>query len=294
MFFCLLIALLALVGNNQLVLNGARYGLMLWYHDVLPLLLPFMILSNLFVLRLRRQKNPEKHALAVLFLLGLLCGYPLGAKIGADFTKENMLENRLATILLPMCNNVSPMFLSGYICHLVLKNRYSFLFILAMLYIPYICVTVICLILNYRQLNIRQVTHARNTSKTNPDTQTQITADTILLQSIIQITYVGLYIMLCSILVSLVTSIPGLPKNVATVFCGLLEVTQGTKALAESVFSHAIKTALILACTSFGGISAILQTKQVLQKSGLPLLYYIVMKLVCACITGCLAYLLLI
>lgn len=288
MFLCLIIALLMLVENNQLVIDGARYGLMLWYHDVLPLLLPFMILSNLFVLRLRKQKSPGKYAIAVLFLLGLLCGYPLGAKIAADFTKENILDKRLATLLLPICNNVSPMFLSGYICHIVLADRCSFVFILAMLYIPYILITAASLLLCHHHFTIypqSDVKHVQSQA---------VTADSVLLQSIIQITYVGLYIMLCSILVYLIKGIPKLPVHAGTIFCGILEVTQGTKAIAMTSFLPEIKTALILACTSFGGISAILQTKQVLQKSGLSLTYYIVIKLLSACTTGYLTYLLLV
>lgn len=301
MFICLFITLLLLVANNQTVIEGARYGLMLWYHDVLPLLLPFMILSNMFVLRLRNKKNPGKHAGFVFILLGLLCGYPLGAKLAADFTKESMLNRRFAAILLPMCNNVSPMFLSGYICHFVLENRYSFPFVLAMLYMPYICVSIIGLLCNrsiFRSENNTRKGRNKNTetdlSDSGSSTFGRAEPDGILLQSIIQITYVGLYIMLCSILVSLVKTIPALPANVATIFCGILEVTQGTKAVVSLPFSQATKTALILACTSFGGISAILQTKQVLQKSGLSLIHYIIMKLLCACMTGVLTYLLLI
>ena len=55
MIFCLIVFLLTLIGENQVVVTGARAGLMLWFHDVLPLLLPFMLLSNLFVLKIRTK-----------------------------------------------------------------------------------------------------------------------------------------------------------------------------------------------------------------------------------------------
>lgn len=57
MIFCLIVFLLTLIGKNQVVVTGARAGLMLWFHDVLPLLLPFMLLSNLFVLKIRTKKQ---------------------------------------------------------------------------------------------------------------------------------------------------------------------------------------------------------------------------------------------
>ena len=40
MLFCLIIFLLTLIGENQVVVTVALAGLMLWFHDVLPLLLP--------------------------------------------------------------------------------------------------------------------------------------------------------------------------------------------------------------------------------------------------------------
>ena len=100
--------------------------------------------------------------------------------------------------------------------------------------------------------------------------------------------------MICSILFYLICSFSSLPENISSVLCGVLEITQGSAALQASVFHIQAKTALILACTSFGGICAFLQTIQVTQKSGLSMLYYFIIKLVCACMTGLIAYALVI
>lgn len=320
MLFCLIIFLLTLIGENQVVVTGARAGLMLWFHDVLPLLLPFMLLSNLFVLKIRTKKTGAAYAIPVLFLLGLLCGYPLGAKMASDFTKEGYIKSSTAAILLPLCNNISPMFLSGYIGHIVLQDQFPFWFLLAVLYVPYVLVTSIAFVL-FRALgkhkptcsstNIlyhtaskevavtgHSSTSSRHTSKYSKETisqqPTSTQANDLLLQSVIQITYVGLYIMICSILFALVCAIPNLPSDVSTVLCGILEITQGSTVLAASTFSPACKTALILACTSFGGISAFLQTLQVTKQSGLSMIYYFVVKCICGCMTGLCMYLLLV
>ena len=304
MLFCLIIFLLTLIGENQVVVTGARAGLMLWFHDVLPLLLPFMLLSNLFVLKIRTKKTGAAYAIPVLFLLGLLCGYPLGAKMASDFTKEGYIKPSTATILLPLCNNISPMFLSGYIGHTVLQDRFPFWFLLVVLYVPYVLVTSIVFLVFHV---IKKHKYASAFSKLHPASkeaaitshlsppsvhtskypqkgvsQQAISMQTndLLLQSVIQITYVGLYIMFCSILFALV--------------CGILEITQGSTVLAASAFPLASKTALILACTSFGGISAFLQTLQVTKKSGLSMIYYFVVKCICGCMTGFAMYLLLV
>lgn len=318
MLFCLIIFLLTLIGENQVVVAGARAGLMLWFHDVLPLLLPFMLLSNLFVLKIRTKKTGAAYAIPVLFLLGLLCGYPLGAKMASDFTKEGYIKPSTATILLPLCNNISPMFLSGYIGHTVLQDQFPFWFLLVVLYVPYVLVTCSAFLV-FHSIEKHKLTRSssnkhtaskeaavtshlsapsvhtagyspKEVSKQSPSTQT----NDLLLQSVIQITYVGLYIMICSILFALVCVIPGLSANISTVLCGILEITQGSTALAASAFLPANKTALILACTSFGGISAFLQTLQVTKQSGLSMIYYFVVKCICGCMTGFAMYLLLV
>ena len=300
MLFCLIIFLLTLIGENQVVVTGARAGLMLWFHDVLPLLLPFMLLSNLFVLKIRTKKTGAAYAIPVLFLLGLLCGYPLGAKMASDFTKEGYIKPSTATILLPLCNNISPMFLSGYIGHTVLQDRFPFWFLLVVLYVPYVLVTSIVFLVFHV---IKKDKYASAFSKLHTATYPQkgvsqqaisMQTNDLLLQSVIQITYVGLYIMICSILFALVCAIPDLPQDVSTVLCGILEITQGSTVLAASAFPLASKAALILACTSFGGISAFLQTLQVTKQSGLSMIYYFVVKCICGCMTGFAMYLLLV
>ena len=292
MIFCLIVFLLTLIGENQVVVTGARAGLMLWFHDVLPLLLPFMLLSNLFVLKIRTKKTGAAYAIPVLFLLGLLCGYPLGAKMASDFTKEGYIKSSTAAILLPLCNNISPMFLSGYIGHTILKDQFPFWFLLAVLYVPYVLVTSIAFLILHT-INKHKQTSGYLT-KYIPQQPTSAQSNDLLLQSVIQITYVGLYIMICSILFALVCAIPNLPSDVSTVLCGILEITQGSTVLAASTFSPACKTALILACTSFGGISAFLQTLQVTKQSGLSMIYYFVVKCICGCMTGICMYLLLV
>ena len=322
MIFCLIVFLLTLIGENQVVVTGARAGLMLWFHDVLPLLLPFMLLSNLFVLKIRTKKTGAAYAIPVLFLLGLLCGYPLGAKMASDFTKEGYIKSSTATILLPLCNNISPMFLSGYIGHTVLQDQFPFWFLLAVLYVPYVLVTSIAFLILHtinkhkqkfsncnkhmkRAISAQEaaITHhsSNPTNQTSgyltkyiPQQPTSTQTNDLLLQSVIQITYVGLYIMICSILFALVCAIPSLPSGASTVLCGILEITQGSTVLAVSTFSPAIKTALILACTSFGGISAFLQTLQVTKQSGLSMIYYFVVKCICGYMTGLCMYLLLV
>ncbi|RHV90457.1 hypothetical protein DXA96_06865 [Lachnospiraceae bacterium OF09-33XD] len=72
-------------------LQASGQGVDLWFHTVLPTLLPFIILSNIlvrsgFILPLLARLNPLWNRLlgissggAYAWILGLLCGYPMGA-----------------------------------------------------------------------------------------------------------------------------------------------------------------------------------------------------------------------
>ena len=102
-------------------------------------------------------------------------------------------------------------------------------------------------------------------------------------KSISQITFVGIYIMLCSIVSEFIFHSNLFDATIKLILVGATEITRGVVQISQtSLMNEQIKTALILACTSFGGISSILQTNKVIQDSGLSLLHYIFVKLLCA------------
>lgn len=297
--------IITLVKHNAIVVNGARFGLMLWYQNVIPLLLPFMIISNLCLLQAKR--NVVKHPSVPFFytiLLGTLCGYPLGAKCTADFTKNHLLDKKIANLLLPLCNNVSPMFLSGYILHFVLNNILSLKLVLILLYIPYICIFLISYIALHKIHFSKKskdifssnnfILNSPNIKNTSSNYIHQENSESLLLNSIQQITYVGIYIMICSIIVNLIFAKAPLNDNTKSILAGITEITQGSLSIYNSTFETRIKIALILGMTSFGGVSSILQTYQVIKQSGLSLTYYIIVKLLCGMSTGICCYLLVV
>ncbi len=288
--------LITFIYENHIVSSGATYGLMLWYQDVLPLLLPFMLISGLMETKIKEMdsNSPNKAIYSTLFL-GLLCGYPIGAKTTASFVKDNTYENTLGNILLPICNNVSPMFLSGYIAHIILKDAVPLYMIIVIIFVPYIIYVLFMLLINkafkptislhnnvykkeIRSASLHNLRHANNQALTKPTNNNDLVEN-----SITQITFVGFYIMLCSIGIELILNISFIPDIYKFILSGMLEITRGTDLVSSAnIFSDNIKTALIISLTSFGGISSILQTGKVIKKSGLSLSYYIIIKLICS------------
>ncbi len=275
MIIFLTILITFLIANNQILIAGASYGLMLWYNNVLPLLLPFMLISGLLEKEIINSKmlSSKKSILTILFL-GLFCGYPIGAKTNASFVKSNIISNKLGNIILPICNNVSPMFFLGFVINNILKNSISLILAYAVIYIPYL----IFIILELSLFNKKNTPISKPKAKKSPYTYKSIAEE-----SIMQITMVGLYIMLCSILTEFIISFAYFSDIIKLLLVGITEITRGITYISQSyTLNPQIKTALILSFTSFGGISSIMQTKNVLLGSGLSLIHYICIKVLCA------------
>ena len=111
----------------QTAATGAMNGLTLWSQTLLPVLLPFLILSGLLItLKMTRPLNlllspllcrlfPVSRAACYPLLLGLLCGMPLGAKTTAELYRSGEISERDARFLLGFSNQASLMFIISYV-----------------------------------------------------------------------------------------------------------------------------------------------------------------------------------
>ena len=118
---CGFLALL-LVVDSPLAMQGAREGLALCGQVIIPSLYPFFVVGGLFVqlcgnrrrqskLLWRLMRQPSA-ALGVI-LLGLLGGYPLGAKTAAQLMERGLLTRGQAQRLQMFCVNAGPAYLIG-------------------------------------------------------------------------------------------------------------------------------------------------------------------------------------
>ena len=104
-------------------MEGVKNGLLLWYDRILPALLPFSIISYILVASdnlsfFSRILHPViKKLIPVSLLAGFLFGCPLGSKIIGQLSENGQLRSSEAQILLSVCNNISPVFITGYMVH---------------------------------------------------------------------------------------------------------------------------------------------------------------------------------
>ena len=120
---CLFIVLLLLFSKNNL--SAAKSGLLLWANSVLPSLLPFFIATELLgytdiVPLCGKLLSPIMRPIfnvpgegAFALLMGIISGYPIGAKIVGNLKEQHLCTDIEAERLLAFTNNSGPLFIVG-------------------------------------------------------------------------------------------------------------------------------------------------------------------------------------
>jgi sporulation integral membrane protein YlbJ len=289
--------------------QGASTGLLLWFHNVLPNLLPFVILSNLMVqLNITRLLSKVFYPfLGRVFrlspqgcypiILGLLSGIPMGAKSTADLMKEQKIPLHEGQFLLGMCNNASPMFILGYIAITQLKLPQIKYALFAIIYSSAILSAVLLRFV----MNRKSVTHIVHREpllhsmelvpKATPQRFTFDLLDHAIMNGFEVVTKIGGYIILFSILAQIIHTLGPDVGFLKALAMGLFEITTGISQICKSNLDINIKIVLVTVLTTFGGFSGIAQTKSVLGNQGLSIKSYIIVKLLSSTIALVLTYL---
>ena len=250
----------------QEAFQSSASGVTLWFFHVLPSLLPFMIFSDFFIhtglvsVLLRKIKTVFRFLFGLsmygsyALLLGLICGYPMGAKLTADLFREGKITKSEAQYLLTFCNNPGPVFISSYILtdtlHLSHASGYTFFILYLSLYLTSLIFRLIL------RPDCRDVTVPSD----SPSAQTlrhslSHVVDASIMHAFESVTKLGGYIILFSILASLVVHLTA-PVPVLSLFLtGFTEMTTGIALVGASSMHLPLRYLLSLTFASFGGLS---------------------------------------
>lgn len=278
---CLAFLLLLFLFPTE-VLTGAKKGLNLWFQIVLPTLLPFLITTSLCMeLRIPELLPPFLYPVFV----GLLSGYPVGAKACADMCRTKQLTVTEGQFFLSFCNNASPMFVLNYLFLQSLKLKGSLLLPFFLFYGSTFLSGGLFYLFNHKALkskgNKKRCFREFSQKQAQPFFQA---LDASILTGFTIITKIGGYIILFSILAALVSTYFPASPLMKGIIIGLLEITTGISYLTELGLSSKILLTVTLAVTTFGGLSSAAQTNSVLEGSGLSLFTYIKYKALAAVI----------
>lgn len=118
-------AMMILILDSRVALEGARNGLDLCLQTVIPSLFPFLMLSGLLLDGFSGTSlpllQPVANACAIppgmesILIPAFLGGYPVGAQSVAQAWRDGRIERKDARRLLAFCNNVGPSFLFGIV-----------------------------------------------------------------------------------------------------------------------------------------------------------------------------------
>ncbi len=307
-FLCFTFCLLAFSNSN---LPAITKGLTLWATSVVPALFPFFVANELlmhtnivhtFGTFLNKCMKPIFNVRGeggFAFIMGIISGYPIGAKIATDFRNNNICSKEECERLLAFTNNSGPLFIIGTVGILMFKNTT----IGILLFITHIlaCITVGFLFGFWKtDTSKKQKRYDRisNYSFENPSFSSlgEILSESIT-SAISTIVLIGGFIVIFSAIISILenSGIFNLVTNILTPFftfinidisfitpilTGLLEITNGINQIAilpeKRISINIILTAFLL---GFGGISILLQIFSIISKSDLSLKPYIIGKL---------------
>lgn len=295
--FLAVCCLFLLLSHPSLSLTGARQGLLLWADTVLPTLLPFMLCTGVIVAfnGISLLTLPFKPILTRFFSLseqgsfclicGLLCGYPMGAKMTNDFVESGRISPTEGKYLLAISSFPSPMFILGYMASqaksVPLSPMWPSWSLAASIYIP-------ILPLSFLAKKIYGAERSSVIEKKEPIKEGSFSFDSYLIDSFEIMVKIGGYIMLFSILALYLSRLP-IPTLFRCAFLGGVEMTTGIAAICSQVSGRA-GLMLTAAAGSFGGLSGLFQTKSVLKNARLSIWHYMWWKLLSSLLSFLLLY----
>lgn len=301
------IALIVFSSSN---LVAAKSGIVLWAASIVPSIFPFFVatelisntqipylLGKLFTPFMKPLFNINgEGSFALIF--GIICGYPMGAKITCNLRKQNILKKDECERLLSFTNNSGPMFILGTVGIMMYRN--SLIGFLLLISHILSCLTVGLLFRFWKKnkktadsTNVKQSINYNGIYLSNLG---EVLSKSIS-SSISSIMMVGGFVVLFSVIISILKTsrllniltfiispslrIINIPSSfIAPLITGFLEITNGIS-LISSVPIKAISVNIIL--TSFllgiGGLSVFLQVSSIVSKTDISIKPYIYGKL---------------
>ena len=299
-------------------LTAAKNGLALWANSVVPSLLPFFIATELLcstnlVKSIGRVLTPFMKPLfnvsgegGFSLIMGIISGYPTGAKIASRFREDDTCSKEECERLLSFTNNSGPLFIIGTVGISMFGNTLIGL----LLFVTHVLASItVGIIFRFWKYNVRTKAINNGINFLQKDSANHLNSKTISLlnlgefigssitNSIQTILMIGGFVVLFSVIISILKAsnlLQLLAYIVSPIFnslgisttlsqhllTGFLEITNGIYGI-SSVHIKAISINIVLTSflLGFGGISVMLQVLSIISKTDLSPKPYILGKL---------------
>lgn len=272
-------------------LEHASLGLVLWFQKMIPTLLPFMILSGIMVRmslteRFARFFHPLFNKLwgtsingSYVILMGMLCGFPMGARVIGELCSAGKLSEDEGAFLLAFCNNIGPIyFISFVMSTLSLSGNYI---PFAIMYSVPLCYGYLLRRLVYinRNFHIQSAIGIKN-AKAAKTPSLLASIDDSIVSGLIGIGKLGGYMIFFNLLNIMFIPFAELPEKFLSLCNCILEITSGISRVGNSDLY------MILILLPFGGLSCMAQTYSMIKDTGLSISAYFIHKCIQSAITA--------
>lgn len=304
MFILFAICLVLFSSSN---LSAAQNGLTLWATSVIPSLFPFFVATELlsytniinilgrFFDKLMKPLFNVRGEGSFAFIMGIISGYPVGAKIACNLRESNVCSKEECERLLAFTNNSGPLFIIGTVGIKMYGN--SLIGFLLLITHILACISVgicfrfwkasspICLGSNNFQKSL-------SNNRANLSNLGEIISKSIT-NSISTVLNIGGFIVIFSVIISMLKQshfilllsplleLFNIPVGFAESFIlGIVEITNGIFSISaiplRKISVNIILSSFLLGC---GGISVLLQVWSIVSKTDLSIRSYVLGKI---------------
>ena len=297
-------------------LSAAKSGLVLWANSIVPVLFPFFVSTELLshtnltyylgkiLNRLMKPIFNVRGEGCFAFIMGIISGYPIGAKIAANFRENNICSKEECERLLSFTNNSGPLFIIGTVGITMFGNS-TIGFLLLMTHL--LASITVGFVFRFWKHNIKH--SAINTTYVNSKDNISFSnlggiIGNSISSSINTILLIGGFVVLFSVIISIfqtsqllnilsdwikpLFNLLNIPAEFSNgIFSGILELTNGLHIICNIPVK---KLSINIIITSFllglGGLSILLQVWSTIAKTDLSIKPYIYGKLLHACFSA--------
>ena len=311
--------------------NAAKKGITLWANNVVPSLFPFFVAVELLKrtnliyflsIKLDKYMKPIFNLPGVAsfpFVMGLISGYPVGAKIVSDLYSNNLCTQKEAERMLAFTNNSGPLFIIGTVGCSFYSNTSIGILLLISHILSSICVGIILGIISRINSATNKFT-ANSTQSASTNNFSTLLQDDIkiadlggilgsaIVSAIKSILMIGGFVTIFSVILSILNNTKILtiisyfisnifhinPDYIVGLLTGFLEFTNGLYKI-STINNKMLSINLILSSfiIGFGGISVTLQVLNIISKNKLSIKTYIFGKLLHGTISALFTFLIL-
>ena len=276
---------LIIIGADR-SMTAAESALVVCAGTVIPSLFPFFVISSFmintgFVSCAGRLAAPTAGRLfkvsgsgAVVFVMGILCGYPTGAKMVSELYENRQISRNEAMRLLPFCNNSGPLFVIGAMGAGMLGSVRLGLTLYAVHVISAVLTGIFFSFFSKKSdVQISSTVIAINIGKAFSDAVCRA------VQTMLNVCgFIIFFSVLREFLTPFIFKVFGSGAFGLTI-SGMTEVTMGARDICQNGAPLALTMILLSGIIGFGGLCVLLQVCGVVSRTGLGIKTYAVGKL---------------